>query len=62
MDEHVDDSDITINICLKNKNDFTGLRFNEIPDTLFSCKNTNKTIFASMNEGDILIHCGKQRH
>lgn len=26
--EHVDDSDITINICLKNNNNFTGLRFN----------------------------------
>ncbi len=61
LDEHVDDSEITINICLKNTQDYTGLRFKQIPDTLFSFKN-DKSIFVNMEEGDILIHSGKQRH
>ena len=61
LDEHVDDSEITINICLKNTQDYTGLRFNQIPDTLFSFKN-DKSVFVSMEAGDILIHSGRQRH
>lgn len=61
LDEHVDDSEITINICLKNTQNHTGLRFNEISDTLFSFK-TQKYVFVDLEEGDILIHSGKQRH
>jgi hypothetical protein len=61
LDEHVDDSEITINICLKNTQNYTGLKFNQVPDTLFSIKH-NKSIIVDLDEGDILIHSGKQRH
>ena len=61
LDEHVDDSDITVNICLKNTQNFTGLKFNQTPDTLFSFKH-NKPILVDMEEGDVLIHSGKQPH
>ena len=61
LKEHVDDSDITINICLKNNLNLTGLQFNSTPDTLFSCKH-NKMIQIDIKEGDILIHSGKQPH
>lgn len=61
LDEHVDDSDITVNICLKNTKGFTGLKFNQIPDTLFSIK-SNKCIMVNLEKGDVLVHSGKQRH
>lgn len=61
LNEHVDDSDITINICLKNTLKYTGLKFTHTPDTLFSVKSGNAT-FVNFEEGDILIHSGKQRH
>lgn len=61
LDEHVDDSDITVNICLKNTKEFTGLKFNQIPDTLFSIK-ANKPILVNLDKGDVLVHSGKQRH
>jgi hypothetical protein len=67
LDEHMDDSEITVNICLKNTQNFTGLKFNQIPDTLFSFKDVedvkeDKTILVNLEMGDILIHSGKQRH
>lgn len=61
LDEHVDDSEITINICLKNTQKYTGLKFNQTPNTLFSIVH-NKSILVDLEEGDILIHNGKQRH
>ena len=61
LDEHIDDSDITINICLKNTQTNTGLKFNQVPNTLFSsAKNSSVTI--NLEEGDIIIHLGNQPH
>jgi hypothetical protein len=61
LEEHRDDSDITINICLKNNLKSTGLVFSQIADTLFS-KKSNKSFGIDLNPGDILIHRGSQSH
>ena len=61
LKEHIDDSDITINICLRNDFKNTGLIFTQTINTLFS-KKSNKSIEVNMNPGDILIHSGKQPH
>ena len=61
LKEHVDDSDITINICLKNDFKNTGLIFTQTVNTLFS-RASNKSIEVHMKSGDILIHSGKQPH
>ena len=61
LDEHIDDSDITINICLKNTKENTVLKFNSVPDTLFSIKRQNPVI-VNLEKGDVLVHFGKQPH
>ena len=61
LDEHVDDSDITINICLRNNLSSTGLNFTKIVDTLFS-RSSHKSVEVDLKEGQILIHRGKQPH
>ena len=63
LDEHVDDSDITINICLKNTfgSKSSTIHFNESPDTLFS-KSESKPFGISLSRGDVLIHKGNRAH
>ena len=63
LDEHMDDSDITINICLKNTiNDLsTHINFVDTPRTLFS-KKSNKSFQVSLKKCEIMIHKGNQIH
>jgi hypothetical protein len=63
LDKHVDDSDITINICLKNTFGFgsSTIHFDDSPDTLFS-KSENKPFGISLSRGDIMIHKGNHAH
>ena len=59
---HVDDSDITINICLKNNLLKTELEFTGIVDTLFSNQNSFENFLINLEQGDILIHRGNHPH
>lgn len=64
LDRHVDDSDITINICLKNtliNKTSTMLEFSEISNSLYS-KHSFSSFYIRMKKGDILIHNGKCPH
>jgi hypothetical protein len=62
LDIHVDDSDITINICLKNNLNYTGLVFSGVTNTLFSVKNNNNIILVDTEEYDVIIHRGNHPH
>ena len=61
LDIHRDDSDITINICLKNNFKTTGLRFHMISDSLYSFYKY-KIFDIDLEEGDVVIHRGDHEH
>lgn len=63
LDIHTDDSDITINICLKNTfaPNTSTINFTTTNDALFSTKKNNLTSI-SLEKGDILIHKGSHEH
>lgn len=64
LSKHVDDSDITINICLKNSfsnNKSTMLEFHEINKSLYS-EHSFESFYVMMESLDILIHNGKCPH
>ena len=64
LNVHVDDSDITINICLTNTFDTkeTSLSFTDVPNTLFSEKKTNLINNIIFNRGNVAIHKGNHVH
>lgn len=65
LDRHIDDSDITINICLKNtfNTPETKILFENVQDTLYSMKpNDIKETYVTLKRGNILIHKGNHVH
>ena len=61
LDIHTDDSDITINICLKNNMARSGLQFYGASSTLFS-ETSNAIIDMELGQYDVLIHRGSHPH
>jgi len=59
---HVDDSDITVNLCLQNDNNGAVVYFDTIPDTLFGHQKNNASISVDMSRGTLIVHKGKHPH
>lgn len=59
---HVDDSDITLNICIENTLSRTGLRFDGTGNSRFSKINPMKQILVDLAKYDVIIHRGNHPH
>lgn len=61
LEEHKDDSDITVNICLRNNLDSSIIRFSRSVDTIFS-KSGLKQTFINFKPNQIISHLDYQLH
>lgn len=59
---HRDDSDVTINICLKNTLNSTGLKFYGTSSTLFSTNSNSTETGVDLEQFDVIIHRGSHPH